>query len=104
MAEVLTRFPPLWKPTQEGETLTGEVVASKNDEQYGFSCVLKQQDGTEVSTPGHKNLSGTLKSNFDSGKIKVGDKLTIKYLGMRTAKKKNGKKTDPFNDYEVVKE
>lgn len=99
--EELTRFPPIWKPQEKGEELVGEIVSKREDEKFGFSLVMKDKDGEEVSTPSHKNLSGTLKGNFESGKLKVGDKIAITYLGMRQAKKAKGGMTDPFNDYKV---
>lgn len=99
--EEITRFGDIWKPKEKNEELKGVVVSTKTDEKYGFSILVKQDDGKELSTPSHKNLQGTLESAFKSNKIRVNDKVAITYLGMEQVKKAKGGLTDPFNTYKV---
>jgi hypothetical protein len=69
----------LWKPTKEGETLTGKVVSERTHEKFGKSWTIETSDG-EITTPSHAVLQNRLSN------IKIGDKVRITYQGTQPAK------------------
>lgn len=82
----------LWLPTEEGETLQGEVISVNDSGEYGRQLTIKKEDGEEIKTPSHKVLQSR------TAKIKMGDIIRIKYVGTEAPSVKG---YSPTKMYEV---
>lgn len=59
-----------WKPTQEGESIEGTIVAFPEG-QYGEQILLKLEDGREIELPAHKDLQSKMGDLYEKDYIRV---------------------------------
>lgn len=72
----------VWKPEEEGEQVTGEIIDVKDDPNYGKQYTLTTNEGSQVVMPSHKVLQNRL------GKCEVGSIVRVTFTGEELPKQK----------------
>ena len=73
----------IWKPTEEGDALEGEIVHIDDSGVYGLTVRIEKADGSQVNTPFHRALQNRLRT----ANLKIGDTIAIVYTHSEKSKK-----------------
>jgi hypothetical protein len=84
----------LWKPTKEGDVLTGKVVSEMTHASFGKSWGIENAEGT-FNTPSHKLLQNRLAS------VSIGDNVKITFDGTQPSKVRG---QSPMSLYTVLRQ
>lgn len=83
-AEAAVDWPEIWTPTQPGDTLAGTLVGfSTTPKGHRLAVISREEDDVEVAT----YLSNVaLVSGFERLDPQPGERIGIKFTGMKTSK------------------